>query len=322
LTISGYQQRLAVLTENAFNLPLLTLFDEADKQFISVAALLRGDHQQSKQRRELEILAGQFSYCQARFVFKLGDNQAVNDCLSIAQHYGEQYDHHELLAAVMILRSSVAFYSGRYQEAVWFARAGQRYATPHSAARLAGGEARALGSMGPAFKAEIRAALDRAEKSVQDRPGFVAGADSPFGPETFALYASMACRGAGDERAEAFARETVRQYDALRRLGNERAHYEDLTLGKLEVAASLVLRRPPEPTEAARIAIAALAMPRAMQTEQVKRRAAQLLVELSARWPSLPLVKELAEVVRAYGPPVAALPARPSRPGLGAPERA
>ena len=321
LTIDGYRQRLAALTENAFALPSITLFDRADAEFASIAARLEWEDQVSKQRRELEMLAAQFSYCQARFAFKLGDNQVTHDCLAIAQHFGEQHDHHELLAAVKILDSSIAFYGGRYEEAVWFARDGRRFVTPHSAARLAGNEARALGASGPSRLKEMREALDVAEGAVLDRPLFVAGADSPFGPETLALYGSMACRGAGDARAEIFARETVRQYDALRQLGDERAHYEDLTLGKLEISSSLVASRPPEPTEAARVAIAALAMPRSMQTDQIKRRAKQLLAVLLANWPNLPLVKEFAEVVRAYRPPLAALPARPSRPGLGPPDR-
>jgi len=321
LTIDGYRQRLVGLSEDSFVLPSITLFDRADAEFASIAARLEWEDQQSKQRRELEILAAQFSFCQANFAHRIGNTQAMHDCLQVARHYGEQHDHHELLSTIKILESGIAYYVGRIEDSVRLAREGQQYATPQPAARLAGNEARALGSMGPGHLKEMRQALERAENAVQARLLFVPGAASPFGPETLALYASMACRGAGDERAEIFARETVRQYEALRSLGDERAYYEDLILGKLEVASCLAGRRPPEPTEAARVAIAALATPRALQTEPVRRRAKQLLAVLLASWPTLPLVKEFAEVVRAYRPPLAALPARPSRPGLAPPDR-
>ena len=264
----------------------------------------------------MELLAGQFAYYQGRFAWMLGDQQTARDCLRIARHYGEQLDNHELLASIKIIESSAAFYTGRFEDAIRFARMGQRYATPHIAARLAANEARALGALGASRRQEMRYALDRAEVQIQDRLTYVSGADLPFGPETLALYGSMACLGARDPAAQEYARAAVQEFEALRDQGSTRAHNEDLALARLSIAGALAAAKPPEPTEAARIAIAALAMPRAMQTEPVKRRAAQLLVELSARWPNLPLVKELAEVVRAYGPPVAALPARPSRPSL------
>jgi hypothetical protein len=69
--------------------------------------------------------------------------------------------------------------------------------------------------------------------------------------------------------------------------------------------------------EAARVGIQALAVPGHLQTDPIKRRAHELLsaFSLGPGWTTLPAVKELGEVVRAYRP--LALPASESRPTLG-----
>jgi len=321
LTIEGYEESALWISENSHIVPIGVLFDKADKEFIRVSIPLRLGIQRSKDRRRMELLAGQFAYYQGRFAWMLGDQQTARDFLRIAQHYGEQLDNYELLGSIKIIESSAAFYTGRFEDAVWCARRGQRYGTPHTVARLAGNEARALGAIGPSRRDEMRDALDRAEAQIQDRLTYVSGADLPFGSETLALYGSMACLGAGDPAAEQYARNAVQEFQALRDQGSTRAHHEDLTLARLGIAGALATGKPPEPTEAARVAIAALAMPRPLQTEPVKQRATQLVTLMMTNWPKLPLVRELAEVVRGYRP-VAALPARPARPGLGSPERA
>ncbi len=317
LTLDEYDEKALWLSEKATTQPIPRLLPVADEQFEKVAALLREGRHSSKQRARLELLAGHFAYYQGRFTFNLGDHQAARAHLRIARHFGEQLDEHLLLASAASCEAGIAFYQGRFDKALQIVREARRYATDYTAARLWANEARALASLGPGFADEMRQALDQAEATLPDRFVLEPGVESPFGPETFTFYASTACVRAGDARAEEFSREAIRRYEALGARRDERFDFENLALARLNLAMALLQAKRPEPREAARVGIQALAVPRHLQTDPIKRRAHELLsaFSLGPGWATLPAVKELAEVTRAYRP--MALPAPGSRPALG-----
>jgi hypothetical protein len=67
----------------------------------------------------------------------------------------------------------------------------------------------------------------------------------------------------------------------------------------LNLAASLVVRRHPEPEEAARLGIQAIAVPEAQRTETVRTRAVEL-GQFLENWRTIPAVKDFAERLRGY----------------------
>jgi transcriptional regulator with XRE-family HTH domain len=311
LTLEGFDESAQWLAENASILPAPKLFLVADRGFADVAGLLQDGRQSSKQRAHLELLAGQFSYMQGRFAFMLGDHAAAQDHLRVTRHYGQQLGHRLLLASAALGESGIAFYQGRLTKALQVMQAAQQYATPYTEARIYANLARIYGSMGPAFYREMDAAVTRAEASLQDRPVVEPGAESPFGGELFAFYRSTAYCRAEDERTEQAAREALRAFE---RLAGEHPNYEDQALARLNLAAALVTQKHPDPREAARVGIQALAAPRQFQTDTVKRRGREVLMAMSARWPNMPAVKEFAEVVRGYRPLALPPPSRPQLP--------
>ena len=317
LTLDEYDEKAVWLAENHTTEPVPKLLPVAARQFDAVAGLLEEGRHSSGQRAHLELLTGQFSYYLGVFSFRLGDHAAARAHLRIARHYGEELDHHLLLASSAIVESSIAFYQGRFDRALDIVRRARPYATEYTAARLFANEARNYGSKGPAFAREMRQALDAAEASLPGRLTVEPGAEPLFGLERFAFYASTAYMRAGDARAEQFSRDAIRQYEALEARGDERFDFVDLALSRLNLALALLQAARPEPPEAARMGIQALAVARPLQTDPVKRRATELMMALTEvpGWRNLPAVKELAEVAGGYRP--MALPAPGSRPALG-----
>ncbi len=317
LTLDEYDETVDRLTRTGNIRPPIALLDEADTIAKEIADLLWQGRHSGQQRIRLELLIGQLSYLQGHFVFKVGDYGAAAMHLRVARHYGEQLGNHLLLASVADMESYIALYQGRHEKALRIIREAQQYATEHTAARLATVEARALAGRGSASRQEVSELLERAERTLPTQPSFEAGASSPFGPEMFQLYAATAAVRADDERGEEFAREAVRQYEALETLKGERSHFQHLALARLDLALALIRRKRPEPREAARLAIQALATPRHLQTDTVRRRVNELLQAFwsNPAWRTLPAVRELAEAARGYRPP--ALPAPQARRALG-----
>jgi transcriptional regulator with XRE-family HTH domain len=317
LTLDEFDERVAWLSEHATLVPVARLLDVADSHAADVSELLVDGRHSGVQRTHLELLAGQFAYFQGRFAFTLGNFTVAHTHLRVARHFGAQLDHHLLLASAADIQSTIAFYQGRFTKALEIAQQAQRYATEHTAARLAVDEAKAYGGLGAAYRRELREALDRAERQLPDVLAFEPGATSPFGSEMFLYHAGTACVRAGDERAAELAREAVREYEALAARQDPRSSFANLAAARLDVALALVQGERPDPKEAARLGIQAMAVPRELQQDQVKRRVNELLMLLLAvpAWWNLPVVKELNEVARTYRP--LALPA-PARRALNA----
>jgi len=318
LTLDDFDERVAWLSGHATLVPVAQLLDVADKHALEVSELLVEGRHSGTQRTHLELLAGQLAYFQGRFAFTLGNFSVAHTHLRVARHFGTQLDHHLLLASAADIQSTIAFYQGRFTKALEIAQEAQRYVTEHTAARLAVDEAKAYGGLGPAYRRELREALDRAERQLPDVLVFEPAATSPFGPEMFLYHAGTACVRAGDERAEELAREAIREYEALAARRDPRSSFANLAAARLDVALALVQGTRPDPKEAARLGIQAMAVPRELQQDQVKRRVNELLMLLLAvpAWWNLPVVKELNELAKSYRP--LALPAPSARRALNA----
>jgi hypothetical protein len=98
------------------------------------------------------------------------------------------------------------------------------------------------------------------------------------------------------EAAEEYARHAVALYD---RPGVTDMRFEDRGNATLNLAASLVVRQRPDPQEAARLGIQAIAVPAAQRTETVRKRAVELL-ELLGDWHATPAVKDFADRLGDY----------------------
>jgi hypothetical protein len=121
--------------------------------------------------------------------------------------------------------------------------------------------------------------------------------DSPYTTATAmsALATTLACLGEGGA-AEPYARRAVALHYAP---GVRDTLFEDRGNATLNLAASLVLRRQPEPEEAARLCIEAIAVPEVQRTETVRKRAIELH-RLLGPWRTIPAVKGFADRLRGY----------------------
>ncbi len=317
LTLEEYDEDVVWLSEHATIRPVPELIDTANRKAAKVASLLWDGKHSGKQREHLELLIGQFAYLQGRFAFDLGQHGIARTHLRLAKHYGRALDHHLLLASTAMVESGIAFYQGHYAKSLDIAQSAQQYTTDHTAARFAAEEARAYGSLGPAFLNEMREALDRAEGMLPNRLVFEPGAESPFGIETFAFRRATASVRAGDERAEEYTRDAIQRFEELEAKRDSRFSFMDLALARLDLAMALLQSKPPEPREAARLGIQAVAVSGRLWTDPVKRRLNELLQMFWSKpaWRTLPAVRELAEAARGYRPP--ALPAPLPRRALG-----
>jgi transcriptional regulator with XRE-family HTH domain len=318
LTLEELDESAVWLSENLAVLPTARLLEVADRRAADVAELLVEGRHSGAQRTRLELLAGQLAYLQGRVIaFNVGNYQTARMHLRVARHFGRQLDHHLLLASIADLESTLAFYQGQHQKALDLALQGRRYATAHTAARLAVDVAKAYGGLGPDYRREMHAALDQAERQLPDVLVYEPGATLPFGQEMFAYHAGTACVRAADARAADFAWEAIRQYEELARRQDQRSSFANLASARLDLAMTLLQGDRPDPKEASRLAIQALAMPKALHVDQVRRRVNELLAVLQEvpSWRKLPAVRELGEVARAYRP--MALPAPSARRALG-----
>jgi tetratricopeptide (TPR) repeat protein len=126
-----------------------------------VEDLLEG-HQPLKHRASLLAIAGQLSGLLGYLAFDVGNRPLAyaycEEALRIAQEVG----NNDLSAWVRGTQSFIAYYSGRYEDALELARDGQRYAhgSPQAVRLAASGEARALGQLGD--RSGVDEAVERA----------------------------------------------------------------------------------------------------------------------------------------------------------------
>jgi transcriptional regulator with XRE-family HTH domain len=274
------------------------LFPQVWDDWQQVERLL--DARQSlKDRAHLTLLGGQLSYFLARLSFNLGDYAAARRHAVLAWGYAEDVGQPVLCASVRTLQGSIAYYAGQPQRSLDLLRAAEPYDTSYTRARIAANTARAHAALGDRPSAER--ALAAMERQLVDLP--VQPGDAPYTPATaMSALASTLVRLGDGETAEGYARRAV----ALHNLPSAKdALFEDRGNATLNLATSLVVRRHPEPEEAARLGIQAVAVPHQQRTETVRSRAMELCQLLDA-WRTTPAVKDFAERLRDYQLPASA----------------
>jgi tetratricopeptide (TPR) repeat protein len=249
--------------------------------------------QRLKDRAHLTLLGGQLTYFLARLSFNMGDYAAARRHAVLAWQYAEDVEQPVLCASVRTLQGTIAFYAGQHEKALDLLRAARAYDTPYNRSRIAANTARAYAVLGDRPRAErALAAMERHLVDLPPQPG-----DSPYTTATAmsALATTLACLGEGGA-AEPYARRAVALHYAP---GVRDTLFEDRGNATLNLAASLVLRRQPEPEEAARLCIEAIAVPEVQRTETVRKRAMELY-RLLGPWRTIPAVKGFADRLRGY----------------------
>jgi transcriptional regulator with XRE-family HTH domain len=274
------------------------LFPQVWDSWQQVEQLL--DARQSlKDRTHLTLLGGQLTYFLARLSFNLGDYAAARRHAVLAWEYAEDVGQPVLCASVRTLQGTIAYYGGQPQRSLDLLDAAEPYDTPYTRARIAANTARAHAALGDRTGAQrALAAMERHLVDVPVQPG-----DAPYTPGTaMSALASTLVRLGEGEAAEEYARQAV----ALHNLpGIKDGLFEDRGNATLNLATSLVVRRQPEPEEAARLGIQAIAVPHLQRTETVRKRAVELRQFLDS-WRTTPAVKEFAERLREYQLPASA----------------
>jgi tetratricopeptide (TPR) repeat protein len=267
------------------------LFPQVLDDWQAVEQLL--DRRQSLgDRAHLTLLGGQLVYFLARLSFNMSDYTAARRHAALAWGYAQDIGQPVLCASVKTLQGTIAFYAGQYERSLDCLQAAQRYATPYSRARIAANTARVHTALGNRTGAER--ALAVMEAQAMDLP--IQPGDSPYttAAAMSAMASTLARLGEG-ERAEGYVRQAVALYRQPGRC------FEDWGNAMLNLSASLVVRRRPEPEEAARLCLEVVGVPEGQRTETVRRWAGEVLDLLEA-WRALPVVKDFAEQLRQYRP--------------------
>jgi len=292
MTLEELDQDVERFALECLGVPHAELFPQVCYDWQQVERFLDA-RQGLKDRAHLTLLGGQLAYFLARLSFNMGDYAAARRHAVLAWQYADDVGQPVLCASVRTLQGTIAFYAGQHQQALDLLRAAEAYDTPYNRARIAANTARAYAVLGDRPRAErALVAMERHLVDLPPQPG-----DSPYTTATTmsALASTLARLGDG-ETAEAYARQAVALHDVP---GVKDTPFEDRGNATLNLAASLVLRRQPEPKEAARLCIEAIAVPKAQRTETVRERAVELC-RLLGHWRTIPAVKDFADRLRGY----------------------
>jgi transcriptional regulator with XRE-family HTH domain/tetratricopeptide (TPR) repeat protein len=296
MTLEELDQDVERFALECLGVPHAELFPQVCDDWQQVERFL--DARQSlTDRAHLTLLGGQLTYFLARLSFNMGDYAAARRHAVLAWQYAEDVGQPVLCASLRTLQGTIAFYAGQHQKSLDLLRAAGAYDTPYNRSRIAANTARAYAVLGDRPRAErALAAMERHLVDLPPQPG-----DSPYTTATAmsALATTLARLGDGGA-AEPYARRAVALHCPP---GVRDTLFEDRGNATLNLAASLVLRRQPEPDEAVRLCIEAIAVPEVQRTETVRKRAVELY-GLLGRWRTNPAVKDFADRLRGYELPV------------------
>jgi transcriptional regulator with XRE-family HTH domain len=292
MTLEELDQDVERFALECLGVPHAELFPQVCDDWQQVERFLDA-RQRLTDRAHLMLVGGQLTYFLARQSFNMGDYPAARRHAVLAWQYAEDVGQPVLCASLRTLQGTIAFYAGQHQKSLDLLRAAGAYDAPYNRSRIAANTARAYAVLGDRPRAErALAAMERHLVDLPPQPG-----DSPYTTATAmsALASTLARLGEG-ETAEVYARQAVASHNVP---AIKDTLFEDRDNATLNLAASLVLRRQPEPVEAARLGIEAIAVPEVQRTETVRKRAVELY-RLLGRWRTSPAVKELADRLRGY----------------------
>jgi tetratricopeptide (TPR) repeat protein len=311
--IGARVQRLAVSNVDEATLRHLDLIlDEAARQYETsdgaavyqmvrkqrrwVEELLLGS-QRPVQRLELHVRAAKLTAVLGYLAFDLGHRVLGEAYLDEAFSLADAAGHGDLKAWVRGLQSFVAYYSGRYSDALADAEDGQRHAAggPQSIRLAAAGEARALGRLGDrkGVDTAVERALSVRSHIIETDP---VGRFLSFEPlSTGRIYgnAATAYLSLGDsETARYFAELALAIFVAHNARASHVLTLVDLSMSHLAGTGS-------EPDAAAARMREALIVGTDLRSDVVSGRASEFLV-VSRRWSPNPTMAELAEAVEEW----------------------
>ncbi|ABW15656.1 helix-turn-helix domain protein [Parafrankia sp. EAN1pec] len=273
-----------------------TVYPVALKQRRWVADLMSG-HQHPDQRRELYAIGGKLSGLLGYLAFDLGNELVAraycNEAMSLAKTAG----HRDLAAWVRGTQSFIAYYGGRYREALDLARDGQRYARggPASIRLAISGEARTLGKLGDIAgvdEAVGRALAAHARIEDTDPVGYFLSFD-PFTASRIAGNAASAYLAAGaPDRAREFTDQAIPIFAAA---GSTASHA--LTL--VDASMTYLTGPDPQPDRAGTLVAEALDVGADLRSEVVARRARDFLLT-AAQWRTVPEIAQVNDAVKAW----------------------
>lgn len=273
-----------------------SVYPTALRQRRRVAVLMSG-HQHPRHRADLYVLAGKVSGLLGYLAFDLGNEMVARAYCNEAMSLAQAADNRDLAAWVRGTQSFIAYYAGRYEQALDYARDGQRYAAggPASIRLAVSGEARALGKLGDrrgVDDAVDRALAAHAQVDQVDPVGYFLS----FEPFTGARLAGNAASAYLALGAVDRVREFTDQAIPIFARSNSAASHA-LTL--VDASMAYLVGPTAEPDRAGALVCEALTVGSTFKSQVVARRA-QDFVTKAAPWSKVPEIAEVADTVAAW----------------------
>ncbi|WP_243657694.1 hypothetical protein [Parafrankia sp. BMG5.11] len=232
-------------------------------------------------------LGGQLTYYLGRLAFAGGHYRDARRFCDLSDRYADQVGDDTLTGSLAALRSSIAYYTHRWDEAAIAAARARQGAPPYLAARLAAYEARSQARLGRVRETEraLVAMRETAGAAMMPRPG-----SSPFTAGSAAMFSAVCAIELGDGvEARRRAREAVDLIDP--RAHEERGH------AYLCLASGLLLQDRPDPAAAVAASRAAAAVPDGHLAASVVSAMTEVVRDLGP-WASDPDVHALGTLVQ------------------------
>ncbi|MBX6390918.1 MAG: hypothetical protein IRZ08_18340 [Frankia sp.] len=250
VTLSELEDDLLELASTFDRTPPPELIKETSGRWRQVETMLEGRLSIVDLHRATR-LGGQLTYYLGRLAFATGHYRDARRFTDLSERYTVETNDDVLLASIAALRSSIAFYTHRWDDAALIAAQARGTAPAYVAARLAAYEARAQARRGrPAETATALQAMQAGiPKATHPKPG-----SSPFSAGSAAMFSAVCLVSLGDgEHGERYAREAI---DSI-----EPGHHEERSHALLALASSHLHRDRPDPSAAVAAAREAVAVP-------------------------------------------------------------
>ncbi|MEX5636674.1 helix-turn-helix domain-containing protein [Parafrankia sp. FMc2] len=285
-TLGELEDDLADIAAGYDTTPHLILVSEVARRWRQVEGMLDRRLSVTDNLRTTR-LGGQLTYYLGRLAFAGGRYRDARRFCDLSDRYAGQVDDDMLTGSLAALRSSIAYYTHRWDKAAVTAARARQGAPRYLAARLAAYEARSHARLGRVREAEnaLAAMRDHTGAATGPRPG-----SSPFTAGSAAMFAAVCAIELGDGiEARHRAREAVDLLDA--RSHEERGH------AYLCLASAFLLQDRPDPAAAVTASRAALATPEGHLSSTIVSALAEVVRELGP-WASDPDVRALGALVQ------------------------
>ncbi|WP_322768973.1 helix-turn-helix transcriptional regulator [Frankia sp. Cr1] len=241
----------------------------------------------AKLRKRLTGHAGWYAYYLGTLAFDLGHDQATGAYLSLAGQHATEASDRLLAGSVAAMDSAFAYFNRQYALAADIAAEARPHADPHIRPFLAANEARA---------SAMARRPEPARVALEDMQTHALASDATPGPTTIdeegvhSMLAVVLAHLGDGEAAAAHAGRSLELLSGTGQFGE--------TGGTYNALCRAFLRRPdPDPEQAAAAAHAALTVIDGRPVRWVIQSTAQLWREMERRWPELPAVQDLGEVL-------------------------